>query len=127
MRWFSVLGPLIAALGAALLSYDIFRGPVRWYLFSDFPRHRREAEKRLHERTLESHRALPSTVYTDAQKQDLINHELQNYQETLRKDDEEIALAEKQERDHSLKLGGYGFLLVAVGSLMQALGAFFAK
>ena len=30
-KMLGVLGPLVAAIGAALLTYDVLRGPVRWY------------------------------------------------------------------------------------------------
>jgi len=115
-----VLGPLVAAIGAALLTYDVLRGPVRWYEQVFFHRGRLRAEARIHESLLKSLSSLPSPPYSDDEKRKLIDAQIEKYQATVLKQEDETSEKDLDERFRSQKLGFYGFGLVAIGSLLQA-------
>lgn len=115
-----VLGPLVAAIGAALLTYDVLRGPVRWYEQVFFHRGALRAEARIHESVLKGLSSLPSPPYSDDQKRQLIEAEIEKYKASVLKHEDETSEKDLDERVRSQKLGFYGFGLVAIGSLLQA-------
>jgi hypothetical protein len=115
-----VLGPLIAAIGAALLTYDALRGPVRWYDQVFFHRGALRAEARIHESVLKGLSSLPSPPYSDDQKRQLIDAEIEKYKSSVVKHEDETSQKDLDERVRSQKLAFCGFGLVAIGSLLQA-------
>jgi hypothetical protein len=121
-----VLGPLVAAIGAAILVVDALRGPVRWYEFIDWPRARLKVENEQHKRFLRRLKELPAT-YPEDERQRLIEHEFERHEKTIDNDQETIAKADLKERLHTFNLAFWGFGLIAVGSIMQSLAALFAK
>jgi len=80
-----VLGPLIVAIGAALLTCDILRGPVRWYEQVFFHRGALRAEARIHESVFKRLSSLPSPPYSDDQKRQLIEAEIERYKGSVLK------------------------------------------
>jgi hypothetical protein len=52
IKTLAVLGPLIAAVGAAFLIYDMLRAPLRLTMLVDFPRARLRIETDYHKRKM---------------------------------------------------------------------------
>lgn len=115
-----ILGPLIAAIGAALLTYDVLRGPVRWYEQVYFHRGRLRAEARINESVLKGLSSLPSPPYSDDEKKKLIEAQIEKYKATVLKQEDKTSQKDLDERFRSQQLGFRGFALVAIGSLLQA-------
>lgn len=115
-----VLGPLVAAIGAALLTYDVLRGPVRWYQQVFFHRGALRADARIHESLLKRLSSFPSPPYSDDQKRQLIDAQIESYKASVLKHEDEASEKDLSERVRSQKLGFIGFGLVAIGSLLQA-------
>ena len=109
------LGPLLAAVGAALLAYDAFRGPTRTHERRSFTARAESIESLF--RYLAT--TYPSPPYTT---EDL---------ESVRKQRDSklaalLAEGDASELKHRLlveKLAFWGFVLVAVGSSAQAIAA----
>ena len=118
-----VIGPLLAAIGAALLAYDAFRGPTRWYQLIFPLRDTLRGAERLHAHNLNVLRDLPIPPYTQAEKKKRIDEEIKSYTEHVNVEEDKFDRRDLEERLRSQRLAKRGFLLVAVGSLLQALAA----
>src|SRR5581483_6819510 len=119
----AVIGPLMAAAGAGLLTYDIMRGPVRWYDQYFFHRGRLNAMKRLHDSNEALIKSLPPSVYPADEIERMGSEATQKYQQEVLKQEEVTSQTDLKERERSLKLGLYGIGLVAIGSLFQSIAA----
>lgn len=121
-KLFGVLGPLIACVGAGMLAYDIFRGPVRWFDLIYFPRGSLNFEKEMHKRLVEKLSRL-APPYTQDQVNEFIAEQTKRYEERIVEIEEHAAQKDYQEKEHSLRLALWGFGFVAIGSLFQAVAA----
>jgi HD superfamily phosphohydrolase len=111
-----VLGPVTAAIGAALLTYDALRGPVRWYDQIYFHRARLRTDTRIHESLLKSLSSLPSPPYSEEEKKQLMNEQIEKHKMRVLAEEDQTADKDLEERFYSQKLALWGFGLVAVGS-----------
>jgi hypothetical protein len=121
-----VLGPLVAAAGAAVMIIDALRGPLRWTEFVDWPRKRLKTENEQHKRFLIRLTELPAT-YPEDERQRLVEKEIGRHEKTILDDEETIANSDLRERMRAFNLAVIGFGLILVGSVMQSLAAHFAK
>lgn len=121
-----VLGPLVAAIGAALLVIDALRGPVRWYEFIDWPRARLKTENEQHKRFIQRLHELPPN-YPEDERERLIEHEMERHEKTIDDDQGAIAKADLQERLHTFSFAVWGFGLILAGSVMQSIAAYVAE
>jgi hypothetical protein len=126
VRILAILGPIVAALGAGILILDVIRNQsVRWTLYVDFPNYRRKIENKRHRRTLKGWEDLPDT-YPEEYRQKYIAEEMEQHERTLQDEQDYLSKEEFKERQLSSKIAIVGFIFIAIGSLMQALAAFFA-
>lgn len=126
VKLLGIFGPLVAAIGAAILIIDVLRGPVRWTEYVDWPRARFKTENEQHKRFLKRLAELPPNYPEDERKR-LLEAEIERHDQTTYKEQEDLAKGDLQERNHSIRLAFWGFLFVLVGSLMQSLAALLAK
>jgi len=116
-RLFGAIGPLLAAIGAGMLAYDVLRNPLRATynkLISDGINSRRSIYTRL----IERYNALPATL-----DQFTVKRWITETEEMMRQDREsseakrlEFELAEARS---SQRIGLWGFSLLALGSFLQ--------
>jgi hypothetical protein len=115
----SIAGPVLAALGAFLLAYDAFQGPMRAHI----QRHFQTRAKALADYHRWSATTYPSPPYS-AEEVAAASEERRKVLERLQA---ESAESELTHRLLVSRLAGWGFILVAVGSLMQAIGTYMAS
>lgn len=116
----AVVGPLMATVGAAFLAYDAVRGPMRWYQQVFFVR---GALKLARENRDAGKRGYTTPPYPASEVERALHEADERYAKRIADIEEEAADADLKERFRSQKLAFWGFLLVAVGSLMQAVAA----
>lgn len=119
-RFLAVIGPLLAALGAGLLAYDAFRGPLRWFDQVFLVRGRLKLAEELRAgRT----RGFTVPPYSESDADQAKQNAESGYKQEVSEIQEQVAQKDLAERFRSRMLAGWGFLLVLIGSLMQAVAA----
>lgn len=119
----AIVGPLLAAIGAALLAYDALQGPMQFQLQRRF---KSRAEGILHR-----HRYLsttyPSPPYTDEEVAAARAQLNMEQDDGLAELEAEAAASELRYRLLVSNLGFWGFILVTIGSLAQVIAAWVAS
>lgn len=123
IKTLAVLGPLLAAIGAAFLIYDMLRAPLRLTLLSDFPRARIRIENDYHDRKMAKLKEL-SPPYTKEELDAVIAEEIERHKKAIRAEEDSAAREDYKEREYSFRVAIRGIVLVLIGSLMQSLSAY---
>lgn len=116
-----VAGPLVAASGAAFLAYDAMKGPVRWYEQVFFARGRLKGFRELHEMTLRALKELPVPPYSAAEVETLAEAATKRYEGRASEAEEGALEREFAETVRSQNRAFWGFGLIVVGGVLQAL------
>jgi len=119
---FGIAGPLVAAIGAALLAYDALQGPMRSHVQRKFQT-RAEGVIALHRYLSRTYPSPPYTAEEVAEAKAKLDKERDD---SLAQLQEEAAASDLEYRLQISNLAFWGFLLVAIGCLLQAAAAWLA-
>ena len=116
----STLGPIIAAIGSLLLAYDVFSGPRRWYKYHKGRRERLAAIDHFRNFTAKNYSFIQDQGIDESERAKRVDLEfVQQLDDAVEKfDADELADTQK-----GAYLGIIGFLMIAIGSFMQAVSA----
>jgi hypothetical protein len=111
---------LIAAVGGLVLIIDVLEGPARW---SD-PTALREWLASIRDRDIKMANELPGPpVYSPEDKAELVRKAHEDYKQAMSDLDRRVAADTLRDKYRGRRRALIGFLLLAIGSVMQAVGA----
>ena len=113
-------GPLVAAMGAALLAYDVWRAPSRWWEEVYFPRGRLQGHREVRDMAVELHRRLPVPPYSAEAVERFVQKINEQYETNAAESQADEDKRELKRRMARSNRGFLGFGLIVVGSFLQA-------
>lgn len=122
MEWLSVIGPILVAVGAAYMAYDVARGPVRNARKEVLDR-QLQMYVELSESTIRLYQGL-SPPYTENDIHEFIEEAKQHSKNMAKSSRDSYQEFMEKEQSASFGLAAKGFALVALGSLAQAIPPF---
>jgi len=120
-EYVAICGPLIAATGAGILAIDALKAPVHWYDQVFFPRGWIKAISRMHASTLRTIQSYSSPPYTTEQIKEFEDKSIADFKKKMEEAESDQDTKELKERFKSQKRAVWGFALVFIGSLLQAI------
>ena len=117
----SIVGPAFTTFGAALLTYDVLRGPARFLLEVQ---HTERLDAAEHDRK-HAVRSLKATVNqrTTGEQRVEVAENAAHHAEVVRDEETTHADAGASERARTFRLGVWGLVLVGVGGIAQTVAA----
>lgn len=118
----AVLGPILAMVGAALLAYDAAHGPMRNHIHRRFEL-QAKAWNDIYRKLKTTFPSPPYTPEEVAREQAELERQCDEQFAAIQA---EATQSDLEHRELTAKLAFWGFTLVAIGSLAQALAAWLA-
>jgi len=112
-----VVGPLVAAVGGFVLIIDVLEGPARWY----DPTPLRETYAFIRDHRIEV--ANEHLSYSPERIAEEVRRAKKEYEENMSELDRRVAADTLRDKFRARARAGIGFLLLVIGSVMQAVGA----